>query len=169
LLGLGEVLFRMRRFEEALAHFRTAAQINPNDAESLNLLRSAYSKLGQPAHARAALERSIEVAPRYAFAHYDLGTVLAAGAEADGARALKCFDTAIELDPSLAWADYAAGCIHARAGKGTLQPRLESPPLFADTNPCGRRKFRHTWGVQLFDFVRPVLFEANSPDRFRSC
>ena len=112
--NLGLALFRSHRYEEALANFRRAIDINPHDAEYFDLLGNAHSELGQKSEARAALERSIEVDPGYALAHYDLGTVLASE---DPDRALKCFETAIGLKPSLCWAYYAAGCIHARAGR----------------------------------------------------
>lgn len=115
--NLGLALFRLHRYGDALSNFRKAVEINPNDAEYLDLLGNAHSQLGQRAEARAALERSIEVNPRYALAHYDLGTVLATGIGGEADRALKCFETAIGLDPNLYWACYSAGCIHARAGR----------------------------------------------------
>jgi superkiller protein 3 len=118
--NLGLALFRLHRYEDALANFKKAVDINPNDAEYLDLLGNAYSELGRKAEARAALERSIDVDPRYALAHYDLGTVLAPGTGEEPDRALNCFETAIGLDPSLSWAYYSAGCIHARAGRATL-------------------------------------------------
>ena len=112
--NLGLALFRLGRYDEALVNFRAAVDIKPDDAEDLDLLGNAHSKLGQRAEARLALERSIEVDPAYALAHHDLGTVLAAE---DAGRALNCFETAILLDPSLFWSYYSAGCIHARAGR----------------------------------------------------
>lgn len=115
--NLGLAQFKLRRFEEALENFQLAAKIHPNDAEYFDLVGNALSELGRKTEAMAALERSLEVDPRYALAHYDLGTVLQTGSAEEVERALKCFETAIALDPDLFWAYYAAGCIHARAGR----------------------------------------------------
>ncbi|MEO8198359.1 MAG: tetratricopeptide repeat protein [Thermoanaerobaculia bacterium] len=99
---------------------------------------NALSELGRKEEAIAALERSLEVDPRYALAHYDLGTVLQTGSAEEVDRALKCFETAIALDPDLFWAYYAAGCIHARAGR-----TAEALHLVEQALAKGMKDFEH--------------------------
>jgi tetratricopeptide (TPR) repeat protein len=115
--NLGLALYRLRRYEDALSNFRKAVDIEPGDAEYLDMLGNTLSALGRTAEAKAALEQAIEANPRYALAHHDLGVLLASRTAGDPDHALRCFETAIALDPSLFWAYYSAGCIHARAGR----------------------------------------------------
>jgi protein O-GlcNAc transferase len=117
--NIGLAQFRLHRYEEALASFKKALEITPNDAEYLDLLGNAYSELGQLTEAQAALKCAIDADPKYALAHYDLGTVLAQ-IEAQQHQALRCFERAIELDSDLFWAYYSVGCIHAKEGRKDL-------------------------------------------------
>lgn len=116
--NLGLAQFKLRRFEEALTNFEMATKIEPNNAEYLDLLGNAHSELNQLPEATVALEQAIAAQPTYALAHYDLGTVLAKGRKKSHmARAMASFRAALELEPSLYWADYAMACLHALAGK----------------------------------------------------
>jgi len=117
--NIGLVQFRLHRYKEALVSFKKALEISSNDPEYLDLLGNAYSELGQLTEAQAALECAIDADPKYALAHYDLGTVLAR-IEGQQDRALGCFERAIGLDPDLFWAYYSVGCIHAKAGRKDL-------------------------------------------------
>jgi hypothetical protein len=47
---------------------------------------------------------------------------------------LKCFETAIALEPSLYWAYYSAGCIHARSGRTDLSLQLLEQALAKGLN-----------------------------------
>jgi tetratricopeptide (TPR) repeat protein len=113
--NIGIVLFKMHRFEEAAINFQKALDIEPNDAEYLDMLGNTYSHLGKLMKAKIVLEKAIFANPNYSYAFYDLGTVLAKiNGEQD--KALQHFHRAIELDPELNWAYYGAACIQAVSG-----------------------------------------------------
>jgi hypothetical protein len=68
---------------------------------------------------------------------------------------MKCFETAIDLDPGLSWAHYAAGCLHARAGRT------------AAALQCIERALET--GLKDFDHIRkdPDLDQLRHGDSFR--
>ena len=55
---------------------------------------------------RNILRKSVEKDPQYALAYYDLG-ILLAKFKTRQTEALRCFMTAIKLDPNLAWSYYS--------------------------------------------------------------
>ena len=99
--------------------FQRAHEIMPDDAEFLDLLGNAYSELGRLDEAQDALRSAIAADDTYALAHYDMGTVLAQ-MKGNQPAALKSFERAIELDPTLFWAYYAIGCLYALQGEKKL-------------------------------------------------
>ena len=117
--NLGMALFRQKRFEESLVMFQRAHDINPDDPEFLDLMGNAYLELNRVPEALDALKAALAADDEYALAHYDLGTLLAGikGKEQD---ALKSFQRAVELDPTLCWAYYCIGGLHALKGEKKL-------------------------------------------------
>ena len=114
--NLGLTLFRQERYEQSLFNLQRALEIEPHDAEYLDLLGSAFLELDRLDEAMEAIRAAIAVDDSYALAHYDLGTVLAR-MKGQNAAALRSFKRSLDLDKNLLWAYYAIGCIYAKQGK----------------------------------------------------
>lgn len=115
-MTLGLILFKTKRFEEALKYFLKATEIKPDDAEYLNLLGQTYDQLGDPKIAEKCLKKAIKADQNYAVGYYDLGVVLAKDKERQK-EAARCFNLAIELEPDLEWPYYSLACLYNLAGK----------------------------------------------------
>lgn len=114
--NLGLILFKMKRFEEALKYFLKATEIKPDDAEYLNLLGQTYDQLGEPKKAEKFLKQAIKTDQNYGLGYYDLGVILAKDKERQR-EAARCFNQAIELEPDMEWAYYSLACLYNLAGK----------------------------------------------------
>jgi superkiller protein 3 len=110
--NLGLTLFRQKKYDESLKNFLWAVDLVPDDSEFWDLVGNAYAELNQLPEAIEALEKAIEVDNTYAFAHYDLGTVLSKipGREDE---AMESFHRAIVLDQNEPHPYYAITCIQA--------------------------------------------------------
>jgi superkiller protein 3 len=117
--NLGLALFRQGHFEDSLENFLRAVELEPNDPEYLDLVGNAYSELGRLDEAIEVLNQAIVVDKNYAFAHYDLGTVLAK-IEGHDLLALKSFERAIACDSDFSRAYYGIACIYALCGDKKL-------------------------------------------------
>ena len=56
---LGQALFKLGEFEEALEALEKAAALNPNDSLLLHFLGACHEKLGNPDQAKAMRNRAI--------------------------------------------------------------------------------------------------------------
>ena len=74
--GLGEVLARAGRLDEAVGHFRTAAALSPDYVDAHYNLGLAYATQGRWADAAACYRRALNLAPDDAEIRYHLGTAL---------------------------------------------------------------------------------------------
>jgi tetratricopeptide (TPR) repeat protein len=63
--NLGAIYGEQGRFSDAIAEFRIAVQITPNDPEYLTNLATAFAAVGRTGEARRALEAVIAAAPDY--------------------------------------------------------------------------------------------------------
>jgi peptidoglycan/xylan/chitin deacetylase (PgdA/CDA1 family)/uncharacterized caspase-like protein/predicted negative regulator of RcsB-dependent stress response len=98
----GTVLFREKRYAEALAAFQDAAKQNPSNALSANNVGFAFFKLEQYPQAVQWFEKTIALDPRRAIAHANLGDAyLAMGRRADAKRH---YERYIELQPTTRYA-----------------------------------------------------------------
>ena len=97
--NLGRAYFKMGDYETALVHFKKALKIRPNKILPIihmntGALLLAMNRVNEAVH---HLERSIEIAPYIAEAHYRLGKgYLLSG---DKAKAVKELKTALTLNP----------------------------------------------------------------------
>ena len=70
----GEVAFHQERFEEAVSHYRRAAELDPNPV-SLQGLANAYWEIGERDSTVQILARAIEVDDSYAPIHFSLSAI----------------------------------------------------------------------------------------------
>jgi protein O-GlcNAc transferase len=63
--NLGAIYGQQGRFSDAIAEFKMALQITPNDPEYLTNLGTAYAAIGRLGDARRELEAAIAAAPDY--------------------------------------------------------------------------------------------------------
>ncbi len=95
----GNMLLHAGRLEEALAHFEWAQGMDPGSARFANNIGVANQALQRYGAAKKAFKLAITIAPAYAMAHYNLGSVY--DAQGRYSRAIDSYQKAIDLDPSL--------------------------------------------------------------------
>lgn len=83
----------------AIALLQEAVQYLPNDYETYQLLGVAYGQAGETQKAIEYFKKEIELAPKNATAHFNLGIALRQAGDEVGAAA--SFETAKALDPNL--------------------------------------------------------------------
>jgi len=76
--GLGNVYRDVDCYEEAIAAFQQAIELDPEWAYPHNDLGRVYRDLGRQEEAIAAYQSAIELDPKWAYPHYNLGNVYAA-------------------------------------------------------------------------------------------
>jgi Flp pilus assembly protein TadD len=86
------------RFEQAVVICRDIVSHDPNQADAFGLLGLMAFQMGQMTPARDLVSRAIELQPRHAKFHYDLGMILSS-LRLDG-DAITSFRRAIELRPN---------------------------------------------------------------------
>lgn len=107
LMGGGNVL-------EALAHFKEADRIRPNQATVNNALGAALLAEGRVDEAVAHFAAALKSRPDYFDAHYNLGNALASKGDFHGA--LEQFQAAVQLNPDDANAEANLGSALAETG-----------------------------------------------------
>jgi predicted negative regulator of RcsB-dependent stress response len=107
LMGGGNVL-------EALAHFKEADRIRPNQATVNNALGAALLAEGRVNEALAHFAAALKSRPDYFDAHYNLGNALASKGDFHGA--LEQFQAAVQLNPDDANAEANLGSALAETG-----------------------------------------------------
>ena len=100
LVAEGDKLMEEGKDHLALLKYLEAADLNPYHEVIFNKLAITYSRLVQYPQARKAVERSLGLNPKYAFAHNTLGIVELAEQNPKGA--VRAFHAAIELSPRVA-------------------------------------------------------------------
>ncbi|MBI2189001.1 MAG: tetratricopeptide repeat protein [Acidobacteria bacterium] len=94
---LGLALAERGALDQAIAEFRRALDLDPNDAPGHWHLGAALAELGVPAEATTHLLRAVELDPRNGQAHGDLGFMLAAQGKFEEAE--DHLQQALALDP----------------------------------------------------------------------
>ncbi len=117
-LALGYMADRERdagRTDTALAVYRKALEVSPDDARTLAAMGLAYRRAGQPGQAVTTLRRAIEIEPDLPLARVNLAIALQeADRVADAARALT---EAIGRTPFEPMAHFSLGNLLLRAGR----------------------------------------------------
>ncbi|MCB9883093.1 MAG: tetratricopeptide repeat protein [Planctomycetes bacterium] len=100
--NLGNVLYKLARFEEAEAHFVRATELEPEFVEAWNNLGNARSDLGRLDDAIEAYRHALAIEPHYEDGHYNLALALASTGDVLGAR--RHWNTYLRYDPDSSWA-----------------------------------------------------------------
>jgi len=113
--GLGNVYGALGRYEEALAAYQRAIDLDPKLANPHNGLGTVYYSLGSYEEALAAYQRAIDLDPKSAYAHNGLGNVYRDLGRHD--EALAAYRRAIELDPKYALPHNGLGNVYRDLGR----------------------------------------------------
>lgn len=112
--NLGSMLQAKKDLEGALAEYRTAAQLKPQDPVANNALGAALVAAGHPEQASEYLRTALKARPDYFEAHYNLGFALAQ--QEDFAAATEQFRIAFQLQPQDASVEANLGAALAQTG-----------------------------------------------------
>jgi tetratricopeptide (TPR) repeat protein len=93
----GNLLIKLKRFEEAVAHLEAAAALRPTDAHTLAAAGYAMFKIGQLDAAAQRLNAAVQADPNFALGWYHLGTVYQQLGQRD--EAIAAFSMAVRLKP----------------------------------------------------------------------
>jgi tetratricopeptide (TPR) repeat protein len=104
---LGEAWKDEGRYDEALAEYRKALEINPRYVATLVNQGALLARLGRPGEAIAPLSQAVRFTPEDARAHVALGTALALQGRLNAA--LEQFETAVLVQPDYVEAHIALG------------------------------------------------------------
>ena len=125
------------QFDEAIAHYRKALEIKPDNAEAHDNLGIALAGRGQVDEAIAHYRKALEIKPDFAEAHNNLGIALAGRGQLD--EAIAQYRKALEIKPDFAEAHHNLGA--ALAGRGQLdeaiahyRKALEIKPDYAEAH-----------------------------------
>ena len=120
--GLGYLLWKQHRYQEAAEEFRKEIVNEPMHAQALAYLGDSEIKLERPAEAEAILRRAVHQMGAPPLAWLDLGIVLAAQGKNDEAAA--DFQQAAKLDPNAVDAHWRLARLYQTMGK-TQEARAE--------------------------------------------
>jgi tetratricopeptide (TPR) repeat protein len=132
--GLGIVYRAQGRYEEAIAAFQRAIDLDPEDAAPHNGLGNVYADLGRYEEAIAAFQRAIDLDPEDAYPRNGLGTVYYQQGRYE--EAIAAYQRAIDLDPEYASPHNGLGNVYDDLGRheeaiAAYQRAIELDPEFA--------------------------------------
>ncbi len=84
-INMGVALYLLRRYDEALEHFRFATALDPQNATALLNLAATCDALEQLDEALKALQKAAHLFPDMPDVHYNLAVALAKKGDADAA------------------------------------------------------------------------------------
>ena len=103
------------QYDQSIAFFNKAIEINPRFAEAYNNRGNAYNEKGQYDKAISDYNKAIEINPRFGMAYYNRGAVYGAKGQHD--KAIYDFNKAIEINPTYAKAYYNRGTVYGVKGQ----------------------------------------------------
>ena len=95
-----EMQARAAILDGTVDHLRRAIEIDPNSAQTHNILGNALNQKDNLDGAKEQYRRAIEIDPNYVLAHFNLGIILEREGNLEGAE--EHYRRAIEIDPSYA-------------------------------------------------------------------
>lgn len=96
--GLGQILFRQGRPDEAIAAYQEALRLDPQSVEAMNDLGLVYLNVGETEQATAQFEQALGLEPRYLPAHLNLALAYQEAGLTE--QALRELAAVLELDPN---------------------------------------------------------------------
>lgn len=121
-MGQGDRLIREGKDHLALVKYLEAARFNPYHEAIFNKLAIAYSRLQMYYQAKKAVERSLGLNDKYAYAYNTAGIIHLA--QFDNDKAIKLFKKALRLRPG--FANFYVNLGYAQIQKGQFKRGLES-------------------------------------------
>lgn len=97
--NLGSYFYGKRRWDDAIAQFKTTVTLNPKFTTAYNYLGQAYTEEGKDDDAIPQFQHAIKLDPDYAVAHYNLGAALAKKGTMD--QAIAEYRQALAINPAL--------------------------------------------------------------------
>ena len=119
--NLGDTLVKLGRHDEAIAAFRRALELRPDDAPGYNDLACELVVVGRPEEAIPLFERALVLRPGYAQVHNNLGNALRSLGRVD--EALVQYEKAVAAMPDYAEAHNNLAC--ELSAKGRLAEALQ--------------------------------------------
>lgn len=113
--GLGFLLWKLKRYDEAAAEFEAELANVPDHVQALAYLGDSDMQLEKSDQALPLLRRAVQMDNSVELAHLDLGIIYAAGDRPNDA--LQEFKTAAKLTPEDAGVHYRLARLYQRMGK----------------------------------------------------
>ena len=117
-INLGTIYFHLRQFVQAEELYRIATVKDPGYVLAFFDLGNVLDELERPDESIAAYLRAVDLAPRYADAHYNLA--LAFERKGEHRAALRHWRAYVKLDRTGPWAEHARGQIRKLLDKEKL-------------------------------------------------
>lgn len=159
--------YRAGRFEDAIAEWRKALELDPGDAAAVSNLGAALHGAGRLGEAAREFARALELDPDNVRAHTNIGIALASSGKYD--EAARHFERALELRPGDAQARSAYGGMLVETGQldramPHLRIALELTPDSPDAlnNYAGALARAGKYAEALPYFRKALEFEPNS-------
>ncbi len=111
----GNAYADLGQYEQAIADYNQAIQINPQDAEAYNNRGIAYADLGQYEQATADYNQALQINPQLAEAYYNRGNAYYDLGQYE--QAIADYTQAIQINPQLAKAYHNRGVTYAHLGQ----------------------------------------------------
>lgn len=147
---LGNLYESKGRYEQAIAEYEKAIELDPKLAMAYSNLGSVYSNIGLLNKAIVKYKKAIRIDPKATFAHNNLGN--AYYARGNYSRAIKEYKITLILDPSSAYAYNNLGDAYLRKGHPNLAIRyfnkaieLDPDSFIAYSNLGDAYQLREEW------------------------
>jgi tetratricopeptide (TPR) repeat protein len=137
--NLGNALKHQGKYEEAIAHFNKALEINPGYAKAHNNLGTVLAAQGKTDEAIKHFGIALYINPGYAAAHSNVGVALAGRDEIE--KAIVHFKEALRLEPNYAKVHSNLGAALVR--QGNLQEALEHFHIALQLKPNDVQTYRN--------------------------
>ena len=111
----GNVHAQEGRYEQAIAEFKKAIALDPNNANTYENLAISYAKTGDNAQAAKTMRIAVQLRPNDATKYSTLGIIFHANNESD--KAIVQYIYAARLNPGLEWLYYNMAVIYIQQNK----------------------------------------------------
>jgi predicted O-linked N-acetylglucosamine transferase (SPINDLY family) len=138
---LGNAWFGLFRYEEAIENYQRALEFDAHDSEVHHNLAIAYLKTMRAEAALAHARKALELKDGSAILHVNLGDVLRALGDLEGA--VRCYRSAIARSPDADTAHTALLFCLASTALQTIDEYLADATRYGERVSWGSRRFQH--------------------------